>query len=161
MFGLPLATIFQGGTMAVAVASLFTALGIWFRYGPERKRATNEEKIIDNADISSRLKEFRLEVHALRNELQAVQMELHNARNQSARRGDKLNMLLFIVRMVMDELSARDPGNQVLAQVKNLLSRVDDEPNRSGSDVLQAAEEAHEATGATVQQVKAEEAKDG
>lgn len=159
--GLPFGTVFQAGTLAVAVASFFTAVGIWIRYGPDRKRAANEEKIIDNESIAARLKEFRVEVHGLRNELQAIQGQLHTAQNQSARRGDKLNMLLFILKMVMDELSARDPDNMVLRQARSLLARVEEEPEPQGrSNALKAAEETVEAARTAVNEVKRSESED-
>lgn len=161
MFGMSLETAFQAGTMAVGVASFFTALGIWFRYGPDRHRASNEEKVIDNAEVASRLREFRAEVHALRNELQAVSGELHAAQSQSQRRGDKLNMVLFILKMVMDELSAKDPGNVVLRNAKTLLERVEADPNGSEkSRVLRAAEDTVSTAQRAVHEIKANEVDD-
>lgn len=145
----------------IGIYGLIAGVFIWWIRGwPDRKRAENEEKVIDNAEVASRLKEFRTEVHGLRNELGVVRAELHTAQNQSARRGDKLNMLRFILSMVIDELASKDPKNSVLAQARKLLARVEDEPHQvDNSDALAAAEETVDAAQATVRQVKAEEAK--
>ncbi len=160
--GFRLGIIFQGVTIA-----LITALGIWIKYGPDRTRAENESiglkaKIEEDlrSEAAVRFQEFRDEVHSLRNELGAARAELHQTTAKSVRRGDKLNMVLFILRLVMDELHAKEPANKVLAQARSLLSRVEDEPHVEGnSDALNQAEDTVEAAQATVREVKAEEAK--
>lgn len=153
--------ITAGNVLTVAVIVLGAALIWWIRGYPDRHRAANETKIIENDEAAIRFKEFRVEVHELRNELAVVRAELHKAQNQSARRGDKLNMLRFILQMVIDELAAKEPGNKVLAQARKLLSRVEDEPHKKGgSQALSAAEDTVDAAQATVRQVKAEEAKE-
>jgi len=166
VFGLQLGTVFQG--LLVAIVSALGALGIWYIRGwPDRRRASNETtamtaKIEEDlrGEAAERFREFRLEVHALRNELQAVRGELQATATKSMRRGDKLNMVLFILRMVMDELAAKEPKNKILAQARTLLSRVEDEPHQEdNSDALNAAEETVDKANATVRQVKADEAK--
>lgn len=160
LFGFQLGTVFQGGTLAAMLAMLAIVARAYIIGIPDRRRAENEGRVIDNEEAAVRFKEFRVEVHALRNELAVVRAELHKAQNQSARRGDMLNMLRFILQMVIDELASKEPANKVLAQARSLLSRVEDEPHRlDNSDTLTAAEDAHDATGETVRQVKAEEAK--
>lgn len=156
-FGINFGTIFQGGMLL----TMLTLLGVWWVRGmPDRQRALNEARAIDNTDAALRFKEFRLEVHALRNELQVVRGELHKAQTKSARRGDMLNMLRFILQMVLDELAAKDPGNKVLTQAKKLLTNVEMEPHQvDESDALRAAEDTVEAANATVRQVKADEAR--
>lgn len=159
-------TAFQGITAAL-IATL-GGLGIWYIRGwPDRRRAETESDVarasieeVLRGEAAEQFKQFRNEVHELRNELATVQGELRNAITKSTRRGDKLNMLLFILRLVMDELSAQDPKNKVLAQARTLLTRVEDEPHEAGnSAALERAEEAVEATQATVREVKATEAK--
>ncbi len=166
LFGFPLGSAFQGGTFAVALV----ALGAWWIRGwPDRRRASNETisitaKIEEDlrVEAAERFREFREEVHALRNELAKARAELEQTAAKSLRRGDKLNMLLFILRMVMDELHAKDPTNKILAQARHLLDRVEDEPHRAGgSDVLNKAEDTVDAANATLREVKATEAKDG
>jgi hypothetical protein len=161
-FGTPL----QGVTAGLIAA--FGALGIWYIRGwPERKRAANETTVITakieeelRGEAAQRFREFRAEVHALRNELQQVRGELQQSHAKSMRRGDKLNMVLFILRMVMDELASKEPRNKILAQARTLLSRVEDEPHdKNNSSAVNAAEETVEAAQATVREVRAEEAK--
>lgn len=159
MFGLDFGILNLGlNVLALALVSL----GIWWIRGmPERARVSNEGKIIENTEAAIRFKEFRIEVHALRNELGAVRGELHIAQNQSARRGDKLNMLRFIIQMVLDELAAKEPENPVLAQAKKLLSRIEEEPHQlDNSDALSAVEDTRDAADAAVHAVRAAEAKD-
>lgn len=161
--GVPFGTPFQGLTLAaVVVIGVGLAIRAWIIGMPDRKRADNEAAVINNTEAATRFKEFRVEVHGLRNELATVRAELHKATNQSARRGDKLNMLLFILRLVMDELASKEPGNKVLAQARSLLHRVDDEPPVSEqSSTLQAAENTVEQAQETVREVKAAEANGG
>jgi hypothetical protein len=156
------------GTPLQAITAGLVGLGIWYIRGwPERKRATNETialtaKIEEDlrGEAAERFREFRAEVHALRNELAVVRAELAQSLTKSMRRGDKLNMVLFILRMVMDELHAKEPANKVLAQAKTLLARVEDEPHDpASSDALKAAEHTVEAAQDAVQEVKAAEAK--
>ena len=156
-------TIFQGGTLV----AVLMAFGYWIKNRADMARAVNEGKVQDNQAASDirdeyalRYKETRNEVHGLRNELTALQGELRKSDVQSIRRGDKLNMVLFILRMVMDELSAQDSKNKILAQARKLLDRVEDEPHEPGqSNALAAAEETVEQAKETVREVKATEAK--
>ncbi len=112
-------------------------------------------------DVNERFKEFRVEVHGLRNELQSVNSELRLSVQQSGRREDKLNMLLFILSMVMDELHAKEPTNSTLAQAIGLLKRVEDVPHDPGNSVaLNKAEDTVDAAKETVREVKASEAKE-
>lgn len=153
--------IVTAGSATIFLTMLGGALTWWIKGMPERKRAENEEKIIDNETVAQRLTEFRLEVHSLRNELAVVRAELHKAQTESSRRGDKINMLRFIVTMLVDEFSVHDPSNRVLAQAKGLLNRIEDEPGRlDNSDALAAAEETVDKAQATVRQVKAKEQQD-
>lgn len=161
------ATIPQWGAFGSLLGILGLALTAWVKGIPERLRVKNEREAQDTKAASEirdeyalRYKETRLEVHALRNELQVVRTELSQSQAKSMRRGDKLNMVLFILRMVMDELSSKDQGNKVLAQAKTLLARVEDEPHGQGnSDALNAAENTVAAAQEAVHEVKAAEAK--
>lgn len=159
-------TPLQGVTAAMILA--FGTVAIWYIRGwPERKRATNETTALTakieedlRGEAAARFREFREEVHSLRNELAIARAELDRASARSMRRADKLNMLLFILRLVMDELASKEPQNKVLAQARLLLSRVEDEPHQpDNSDALNKAEETVDAAKATVRQVKADEAK--
>lgn len=171
-----LGTPFQGITAALIAA--IGALGIWYIRGwPERRRADNESvalkarleieaeehkaKIEKEArdEAATKFREFRLEVHGLRNEVAALQGELRAATNKSMRRGDKMDMLRFILGMVLDELHAKDSSNKVLAQARLLLTRVEDEPHDpANSETLNRAEDTVVAAKATVREVMANEA---
>lgn len=167
MFGLATGTVPQWGAFGSLLALLVLALTAWIKGIPERLRVKNETTSLQatieedlRGEAAERFKEFRKEVHDLRNELAAARAELDLAAAKSLRRGDKLNMLLFILRLVMDELSEKEPANKVLAQAKQLLSRVEDEPHQpDNSDALNKAEDTVEAAQATVREVKAGEAK--
>jgi hypothetical protein len=161
-----LGTPLQGVSAAMIFA--FGTVLIWYIRGwPDRKRAANETTALTakieedlRGEAAERFREFRTEVHALRNELAKARAELDRAAAKSMRRGDKLNMMRFILMMVIDELAAKDPQNRVLAQAHQLLSRIEEEPHQvDNSDALAAAEDTVDAAQATVRQVKAEEAK--
>lgn len=123
-------------------------------------------------EAAIRFKEFRDEVHGLRGELSkrdaealVRDRELADMAATSARRGDRMDMLLFILRMVMDEFHIKDPENKVLAQARVMLDRLGDEPGirSSGhtpgaSPVLAKAEDTVDKAKETVREVKATEA---
>lgn len=167
MWALSSGTVPQWGAFGSLFALLVMALVAWIKGIPERLRVRNEREAQDTRaateirdEYALRYKETRIEVHGLRNELQAVRAELAQSQTKSMRRGDKLNMLLFILRMVMDELASKEPGNKILAQARSLLSRVDDEPHAIGnSSALDAAENTVDAAKEAVQEVRAAEAK--
>ena len=159
-FGIPLGTAFQGATLATIIIAALTALGVWIKHGPDRIRAETEADSAERIDYAQQVKEFRFEVHGYKNMLAQVQSQLIASQSQSARRGDKLNMVLFILNMVMDRLHAKDPDDQVLAQAKVLLSRVQAEPyDKCESDVVHAAQETVQAAENTLHEVRAAEAK--
>jgi hypothetical protein len=167
MFSLATGTIPQWGAFGTLLVLLALALTAWIKGIPERLRVKNEREAQDTKAASDirdeyalRYKETRLEVHGLRNELQIVRAELAASQTKSMRRSDKLNMVLFILRMVMDELQAKEPKNKVLAQAVKLLSRVEDEPHDpANSDAVNAAEHTVEVAKEAVHEVKAAEAR--
>ena len=159
-------TLPQWGTFVTLLVAIMGGITVWIKGMPERGRveiervsltARIEEEI--RGEAAERFREFRLEVHALRNELHAVRFELQTTAAKSVRRGDKLNMLLFILRMVMDELHSKEPENKTLAQARIMLARVEEEPHQPGaSSALHAAEDTVDAAKAAVIEVKAAEA---
>lgn len=160
-------TLPQWGTFASLLGIFSLALTAWIKGIPERLRVQNEREAQDTkaaSDIRDEYaiayKETRLEVHALRNELARVRAELLESQARSTRRGDKMNMLRFILEMVLTELQAKEPANKVLEQARKLLARVEDEPHQTNaSEALSAAEDTVDAARATVRKVKADEAK--
>lgn len=167
MWGLATGTVPQWGAFGSLFALVVMALVAWIKGIPDRLRVKNETTALTakieedlRGEAAERFRDFRTEVHALRNELAAARAELDQAAAKSMRRADKLNMVLFILRLVMDELASKEPGNKVLAQARLLLSRVEDEPHQTdSSSALQKAENTVDAAQATVREVKAEEAK--
>ncbi len=172
------APVLEGAASATVIIAIIGAFVWWIKGMAERGRVKNEGTIIQakieaearalqgkieetfRGEAATRFREFREEVHGLRNDVARLEANLHNATAQSGRRGDKLNMVLFILRLVMDELATRDPTNKILAQARALLARVEDEPHEKGnSTALNQAEDTVEAAQATVREVKAEEAK--
>ncbi len=177
-----LGTVFQGATfvtlLLAIVGGAFTVFRYWIQGTPERNRVLNEGRALQakietdakalqlkiaedlQKDTAEWLQKFRDEIHLLRNELGVARAELHRTAAVSLRRGDKLNMMLFILRLVMDELASKDPDNKVLKQANQLLTRIEDEPHVEGnSTALNQAEDTVEAAQATVREVKADEAK--
>ncbi len=171
-------TLLEGAASATVLIALVGALVWWIKGLAERGRVKNEGAIIQarieaearalqgkieetfRGEAATRFKEFREEVHGLRNDVARLESSLLISTAQSVRRGDKLNMILFILSLVMEELAARDPTNKILAQARSLLARVEIEPHEKGnSTALNQAEDTVEAAQATVREVKAEEAK--
>lgn len=145
------------------IIGFFTA---YFKFRPDQTRADTEAAAASNADVVMRFKEFRDEVHGYKQEvmkqqgqLASVRRELNSALRNSERRGEKMNMLRFILNMLIDEFTTKDPSNKVLAQAKTMLLRIEDEPRQmDASDALHKAEDAHIATGAVINEIKKEEA---
>lgn len=163
----PVGSVFQGATFVTVILALVGALGYWIKGLPERGRVKNEASILTakieedmRGEAAVRFREFREEVHALRNELQRVEGKLHTSMVESVRRSDKLNMVLFILRMVMDELHVKDPESRILDQARTLLGRLENEPHqKDNSAALNAAEDTVDAANSAVREVKAVEAK--
>lgn len=154
---LPFVNFLLGGGAVIA----------FVRTRPALKKIANERVVTDAAaaanlrdEYAKQYKDTRQELHALRNEVQAHQGELRAADLKSMRRGDKLNMVLFILRMVMDELASINSDNKVLVQARKLLDGVGNEPHEDGqSNALNAAENTVDAAKEAVREVKATEAK--
>lgn len=167
--GLRLGSAFQGATFITALVALIGALGYWIKGMPERARVKHEGTEIAakiEEDIRREAagwgREFRKEVHSLRNDLQIMNSKLHLATMESARRADKLDMMLFILTMVMDELQTKESNSAVLTRSRILLQRIEEKArDKDHSPALNAAEDTVGAANLAARQVKASEAKDG
>lgn len=146
------------------------AMGIrWVAGMADRKRAGNEGEQIKvseaeaiRAEYTSQLQVLRLEVSEYRHEVSQLQIDLAKATSTSLRRGDRLNMVFFILRLVMGELRRLDADSEILVQAETLLSLVEYEsydPNKS--DALNAVENTEAAAGAAVEEVKKAESRKG
>jgi hypothetical protein len=76
LFGIPISTVFQGGTLVALIVLIAGVITVFIRGMPERARVKNESvslhaKIEEDlrGEAAHRFKEFRDEVHSLRNEL--------------------------------------------------------------------------------------------
>lgn len=155
LFGIPLGTAFQGGTLLTA---LLIALGLWIKGMPERRRAANEEKVIDNNEAARQFREWRAEVHAYKNEVMVLRAELQKSNAQRARNRDRFNMVLFILRLVMAELRRIDPASAVIKQADALLEQVtEQEEEDDKSSTVRAAEHTVEAAQETLSAALSEE----
>lgn len=157
-FGFPLGSPFQGGIFVTLVLILGFVIRTWIVGMPARKlaetegeRVKNEGKVIDNAEVALRFKEWRAEVHAMKNELAVVQAELHQSNAQRARNRDRFNMVLFILRLVMAELRRLDPDSPVIRQADELLKQVTDE---EPGDAVSAAKATVSAAEHTLEEVQ-------
>lgn len=133
--------------VGIAVTSFFTALGIWFKYGPARMKAKNEEKVIDQSGMekviinnTAQLKDFRDEVHKYRNEMQVLQGELWASNRVSNQRSDRIDTLETIIELLLSEIERLDPNSIVVRQAKIMLRRVVAEQGKSSA--LNTAEHA-------------------
>lgn len=152
-FGIPLGTVFQGGTFGAALIVLAVVARTYILGIPERARVRNEAKVIDNAEVAMRFKEWRAEVHAMKNELAVVKAELHSSNAQRARNRDRFNMVLFILRLVMTELRRLDPQSAVIRQADALLAQVTEE-EESPEDAVSAAKATVASAEVTLEEVK-------
>ena len=83
-----------------------------------------------------------MEVHGYRNDLQDITFRLAQSEAQSKRRGDKITMMVFVLRLVMAELRRIEPNNHVMGQAELLLGQIMDDSDPNKSDALNTAEHA-------------------
>jgi hypothetical protein len=138
-FGLELGSVFQGGTFAAVLAMLAIVVRAYIIGIPERTRAENEGRQIDNAEVALRFKEWRAEVHGMKNDLAVVTAKLHQSDAQRARNRDRFNMVLFVLQLVMTELRRLDPGSAVIKQAEVLLKEVCASEEKDQPDAESAA----------------------
>lgn len=129
--GLLPGTVPQWGAFLSLLAILMGAVTVYIRGIPERLRARNEaDKIkIDAAekirtDYANQIRDFRAEVHGYRNDLHVITARLATSEATSRHRADKLRMMAFIVRLVLEELRSINPNNKVIGQAEDLLDEL-------------------------------------
>lgn len=140
--GIQWGTPFQGGTLLTAI---LIAIGLWIRGMPERHRAKNEGKAIDDADEAQKRREWREEVHAIKNELAKVVAELVKC-NRIATTAAALNeQLMFLFELLLSEAEAHDPASKIVQRARLSFNRISkDLKDPSKSDALNIAETAVE-----------------
>lgn len=140
LLGVELSTISAGNWLVIAMMIGGAAAIWWIRGMPERHRAANEamrlkisEAEVIRTDYAKQIQEFRQEVQGYRAEMARLQADLTAARQMSMRRGDRLNMVFFILRLVMDELRRIDPESETLAHAQALLALVSHPEREDGA----------------------------
>jgi predicted metal-binding protein len=151
-FGIPLGTVFQGGTLLTAVV---IGVGLWIRGHPDRTRAKNEGRVIDDADDEKRRKEWRKEIHDIRNELNVSAAELSKC-NKLAVAAITLNeQMMFLFELLLSELEHSDPASKIVQRARLMFNRISsDLKDPSKSNALNAAENTVEAAKSVVEEVK-------
>ena len=142
LFGIPLGTPFQGGTLVVALLAAGLIVRTYILGMPDRGRVKNEAKVIADAELASRYKAWREEVHGLRNELAAAQGEIKHAADWRAENKAKLSQVLFILKLVTTELLRVRPDSEVVKQANDLLGQVTGEDESIASTLTVAAAKA-------------------
>lgn len=148
VLGLQLGTIFQG------ISALLLAVGIWWVRGmADRRRAVNEGAVISNNDaatIRAELraeyddlnKQNRIDIHDLKDKLQLTSAAQHLSEKAlleaaSCQRQDRSDMasMMFVIRLLLNELKRLDPGSKVIEQAEMVLAHIEhghhDDPSKS------------------------------
>lgn len=165
LFGMQLGTLFQGGTMAAMFAVLAIVGRAWIVGIPERLRVANEGKTIATTELAERYSAWRVEVHGLKNELQAVAGEQARCNKALAESHTDNRLLLsergtmlFVIRQLIRDLERTAPDSIILEQAKATLEQLGHEgPDFSKSAPLAAAEHTVDAAKAAVEEVKQSE----
>lgn len=148
LFGFPLGTIFQGGTLAAALAMLAIVGRAWIIGVPERMRVANEGKITAAAELAERYKAWRVEVHGLKNDLMVVagkqeecNKALAEAHAVNRHNESQMSTMLFLIRLLIRELERLAPDSIIVQQAKITLEQLGHTPPDPGkSDALNVAE---------------------
>lgn len=165
VFGVVLGTPFQGAT----VLSVIAAVAIWWiRGAPDRQRADNEGRQIEvaehtllRADYVQQIKDFRKEVHSLRNELQVLTGQQIKADGENRRYKEQVSTMMFLIRLLISELKRLDPDSVIIAQAEATLEQMGHplDPNKSAA--RQAAEDTVTAAQNTLDEVSEAERGNG
>lgn len=162
LFGYPLGTIFQGGTMAAMITLLAIVGRAWIVGIPERLRIANEGRVTAAAELAERYKAWRVEVHGLKNDLGVVAAKqalcdkaLVDAHAENRQNHHQMTTMLFLIRLLLRELERLSPESMIVQQAKVTLEQMGHEPLASDkSTALASAEHTVEVAQATVEEVK-------
>lgn len=140
LFGFPLGTLFQGGTLLTAI---MIAVGLYIRGMPDRARAKNEGRVNDDADEAMKRRERREEIHAIKNELGKAVAQVAEC-NRIATAATTLNeQMLFLFELLLSELEHSDPASKIVQRARLMFNRIStDLKDPSKSDALNTAENA-------------------
>lgn len=140
LLGIQLGTPFQGGTL---LAVLLIA-GVWYIRGmPDRTRAKNEGQVINDADDALKRKEWRAEIHTIKNELAVSAAELVKCNQLATAATARSEQLMFLYELLLSEAEAHDPTSKIVQRARLSFNRIStDLKDPSKSDVLNTAETA-------------------
>lgn len=153
IFGYPMGTPFQGIT---ALFLGIAAIGIWYVRGmPDRTRAKNEGRVIDDADDALKRREWRAEIHEVKNELAKVVAALV-ACNRIATAAVALNeQMMFLFELLLSEHEDQHPDSKIVQRARLMFDRISRElKDPSKSDALNTAETAVEDARQTLSSTK-------
>jgi hypothetical protein len=159
----------QWTLVGIAITSFFTALGIWFKYGPDRTARRNEGDASLRSDLLSRiskLEEIQISdraTHAEERRLDRVLCdETTDELRQRIREQDKLIDGLQRQLIMFQVASGRAlPLGQNSPEIEAMFSSLEGLYGNSAtlkSDTLHSAEKTRDAATATVVQIKKDEA---
>lgn len=148
VFGVPLGTVFQGGTLAACLTMLGIVGRAWIVGVPERIRAANEGRVTAAAELSERYAAWRVEVHGLKNELMKVagkqadcDKALAEAHSVNRHNESQMSTMLFLIRLQNRELERLAPDSIIVQQVRSTLEQLGhNPPDPSKSEALNTAE---------------------
>lgn len=155
LFGIQLGTPFQGGTLLTAI---MIGVGLWIRGMPDRKRAHNEGREIDDADDAQRRREARKEIHDIKGELAKVAAEQTICGKALAASISVNEQLLFLIELMISEMEAIDSDSKIVKRARLMFDRISadlKDPNKSAT--LVAAEHTVTAAKIAVEEVKQSE----
>ena len=161
------------GTFAVVLTTFVGLAGYWIKGIPDRGRARNEEKVIDNTEAAAIRAEFadlnkqaRNDIHELRDELQKVMAQqrdcdkaLAAAHAENLTYRDDMNTLFFLVRLLICEIKRLDPNpdNMIIKQAEMMLGELDRRRLPHGKSAEEKAKKTVLAAKETLDELKAED----
>lgn len=127
-------TLPQWGTFITILTIFVGMVTVFIRGIPERLRAKTEDRRSLHQECMEQLKEVRAEVHECQREIGKLEARLRVAEALSQRRGHHISNMLFIIRLLMNELRRLDPNSNLLAQAESLLALLEHEDMQSVSE---------------------------
>lgn len=165
----------QWGLLGAFITAFFTALGIWFKYGPDRRRAENEAKSLEvtteaklRDEMTALNKQARKDIHDMREQLATMQAKQHFSDRRlleaaTVQRQDRADMdtMMFLIRLLISEVKRLDKSdnNAIIEQAESVLAHLTTIRGAAipKSDAMASAEHAHHATQETVDAMLAAE----
>lgn len=141
LFGLQLGTLFQGGTMAALVVLLGIVLRAWVVGMPARKKVDSDAQITSGAQLAERYKEWRKEIHDIKNDLAVSAAELTKCNKLALAANATNEQLMFLMELMISEMEMHDASSKIVQRARLMFNRINKDlkdPNKS--DALNTAE---------------------